>query len=58
MWKRILCFLAFNHSVTATHIEDGKGSDYRYITECRCGKKKDVGPWTDDNHQLGYGRMR
>lgn len=53
--KRFLCFLNFNHSLTITSIEEGKGTDFRYVHTCTCKKNKEVGNWTDDNHAQGYG---
>lgn len=53
--KRILCLLNFNHTYSKTTVEEGKGTDFRYVRTCSCGKEKDIGNWTDDNHVLGYG---
>lgn len=53
--KGTLCLLNFNHTFSKTAVEEGKGTDFRYIRTCSCGKQKDVGNWTDDNHALGYG---
>lgn len=55
MFKQVLCFLTFNHVFTTTSIEEGQGSDFRYVKTCFCGNRKDVDNWTDDNHELGYG---
>lgn len=55
MLKRIICFLTLNHTLSVTTIEEGEGTDFRYIQTCTCGKKKEEGPWTDDNHALGHG---
>lgn len=54
----LLCLLNFNHSLTSTGFEDGKGSDFRYVSRCNCGKRKEAGEWTDDNQLQGYGRTQ
>lgn len=55
MLERMLCLLCFNHILSITSMEEGKGTDFRYIKTCKCGKRKDESNWTDDNHALGYG---
>lgn len=55
MFKKILCLLYFNHILSVTSIEEGEGTDFRYITSCKCGKKNHKDNWTDDNHALGHG---
>jgi len=55
MLKRFICFISLNHLLTVTSVEEGKGTDFRYVRTCKCGKRKEIGAWTDDNHELGYG---
>lgn len=54
---KLLCLLNFNHSLTNTGF-DHKGSDFRYVYQCNCGKRKEYSEWTDDNHVQGYGTKK
>jgi hypothetical protein len=54
MLKRILCFINFNHELKNVSHEEGKGSEYRVIETCNCGKKTNKSDWVDDNILLGY----
>lgn len=53
--RNLLCAL-FGHPHALTHIENGPGGDFRYVGYCYCAKEQNIGPWTDDNHLLGYGK--
>lgn len=55
MFKRVLCFLWFNHYAHVDGIEQGEGTDFRYTKHCECGKRIVKDDWTDDNTVLGHG---
>lgn len=55
--EKFMCLLNFNHALAGIEF-DHKGSDFRQVDRCNCGKRKEYGAWTDDNHLQGYGKSR